>query len=160
LLIPENANVRIRVRNCVSQIPRFEPEFINWGVRNWNSMVTSIRIREAQKHTDPTDPDPQHCFNLTYLVVLLFFSYDSNKKVFFSFHDLPVAGFEDSQGRPSCSSQLPRTACRCPAPRQSPACRPRSPLSDPAPGRRPPRPRSLRRRSGREPIGGREGDGL
>ncbi len=26
-----------------------------------------IRIREAKKHTDPTDPDPQHCFRVLYL---------------------------------------------------------------------------------------------
>ncbi len=24
-------------------------------------MAVRIRIREAQKHMDPTDPDPQHC---------------------------------------------------------------------------------------------------
>jgi hypothetical protein len=29
-----------------------------------------IRIQEAQKHTDPTDPDPQHChLGLTLLLV-------------------------------------------------------------------------------------------
>jgi hypothetical protein len=24
-----------------------------------------MRIREAQKHMDPTDPDPQHCYHST-----------------------------------------------------------------------------------------------
>jgi hypothetical protein len=29
-----------------------------------------IRIREAQKHVDPVDPDPQHCFKVTKVVFL------------------------------------------------------------------------------------------
>jgi len=36
-------NIRIRIRICIS--------------------VLWIRIREAQKHMDPKDPDPQHWFN-------------------------------------------------------------------------------------------------
>jgi hypothetical protein len=24
-----------------------------------------LRIQEVKKHTDPTDPDPEHCFNFT-----------------------------------------------------------------------------------------------
>jgi hypothetical protein len=27
-----------------------------------NLVWIRIRIQEAQKHMDPTDPDPQHCF--------------------------------------------------------------------------------------------------
>jgi hypothetical protein len=27
------------------------------------SLMVRMRIREAQKHMDPTDPDPQHCYN-------------------------------------------------------------------------------------------------
>jgi hypothetical protein len=28
-----------------------------------------IRIRESQKHVDPVDPDPQHCFKVVVSVV-------------------------------------------------------------------------------------------
>ncbi len=30
-----------------------------------------MRIQEVQKHTDPTDPDPEHCSSIPHLSIIL-----------------------------------------------------------------------------------------